>query len=100
MRGTLRSLALAAAAQFAGCASGFAAGGGDAACVPVEGAKAKPAREDCAVIQERLKVVPGTRRDLSPWGMPNAFQPLPDDGAMRARLRLDGRYGIDTPRLR
>jgi hypothetical protein len=50
----------------------------------------------CLHVEERLRVDPRARRDMSPWGATNAFTPLPpqQDGAMAAHLRLDGAYGV------
>ena len=54
----------------------------------------------CDRVEERLRIDPRARRNMSPWGSPNSFAPLPETNAMFARQRLDGRYGMNSPRLR
>lgn len=76
-----------------------AAESGDKSCGGEKPANAR-AEADCARVEERLRVDPGARRDISPWGASGAFAPRPGDGAMPARLRLDGGYGLNAPRLR
>jgi hypothetical protein len=54
----------------------------------------------CARVEERIRLDPRARRDMSPWGMPNAFAPMSDVGVSPAHQRLDGGYGLNPPRLR
>ena len=53
----------------------------------------------CAPPMERLRVDPRARRDISPWGSTDALPAQPDEGALPARLRLDGGYGQNTPHM-
>jgi hypothetical protein len=54
----------------------------------------------CAQVEERLRLDPRARRDISPWGMPNAFAPIGEGGISPAHQRLEGGYGMNAPRLR
>lgn len=56
--------------------------------------------EPCGHVEERLRVDPRARREMSPWGGANAFAPMPESGAMPAHQRLNGGFGQNTPRLR
>ncbi len=58
------------------------------------------AARPCAQVEERLRLDPRGRRDISPWGAVNSFAPIGEGGISPAHQRLDGGYGINAPRLR
>lgn len=70
------------------------------ACAPGQPARDKGAASHCQQVEERLRVDPRARRDMSPWGLPMAFAPFFESGATPAHQRLDGGYGQNNPRLK
>ncbi len=53
----------------------------------------------CVRVEQRLRVERNARRDMSPWDAPPAFAPLDSAaGALPARLRLNGGFGLGRGR--
>ena len=57
-------------------------------------------QEPCGRVEERLRLDPRSRRDMSRWGSGGMFTPLSEGGVAPAHQRLEGDYGSNAPRLR
>ena len=71
-----------------------------AGCVAARSSGMPNAGMPCGQVEERLRLDPRARRDISPWGAGNTFAPMTDSAIAPAHQRVDGGYGMNAPRLR